>query len=469
MQDLSVTTTEGSFATVSSEAIRELGQRLGGGILTSADDEYESARRVWNALVDRMPALIARCNRTEDVIEVVRFARRHELLLSIRSGGHNIWGTAVCDGGVVIDLSAMKTISVDPAARRAFAGPGVRWQELDRETQAHGLATPGGQHSEVGIAGFTLGGGLGWLTRKYGLAADNLRSAEIVTADGQRLQASATENPDLFWAIRGGGGNFGIVTRFEFELYPVGPVVLCGMALHPLERAGEVLRFLRDFSRDTPEDLHTTAVLMAVPGGGPRAVALVVLYDGPIDAGEEAVRVLRAFGPPLQDMIGPMRYAMFQSMMDHTAPAGRCYLDRSRFMTTVDDRAIDIVVKHFDDAPSPPCTVFLHRLGGAMSRVRTEDTAFFPRDAQFCLVTSSSWEDPEHAEKHIEWTRALLTEVEPYTMGASYLNDLGRAEDEGEAAIRAAFGTNYPRLSALKAKYDPTNFFRHNQNVKPAP
>lgn len=446
--------------------VEALSGQLGGGLVLPGDTRYEAARRVWNGLVDRRPALIACCTSTEDVIRAVQFARAHRLLVSVRSGGHNIRGTSICEGGMVIDLSSMNAIQVDPAARSVFSGPGVRWGALDRATQAHGLATPGGQHSEVGIAGYTLGGGIGWLTGKYGLAIDNLKSAEVVTADGRKLLASTTENADLFWALRGGGGNFGIVTRFELALHPLGPGVTAGMLLHPFERAREVLRFLRDSSGTWSDDLHVIAVLMTVPGG-PKAIALAGLYIGDAPDGGDELKALRAFGPPLQDQLQPMPYTVFQSMMDGLAPAGRRYLDRSRFMHDLNDAAVEAIVASFVRAPSPTCTVFVHPLGDAMARVPEEATAFGHRRSRYCLVSSSSWDAADGAAVHEHWTEGFLQATGPFTTGAAYVNDLGRAEEEGDEAIRLAFGASHERLSLLKQKYDPDNFFNHNQNIRP--
>jgi FAD/FMN-containing dehydrogenase len=457
---------DGQRVALTAADVQALGRQLGGGLVMPGDERYEAARHVWNGVVDRRPALIAYCAATEDVVLAVRFAREHRLLVSVRSGGHNIRGTAICDGGMVIDVSGMNAIHVDAAARRVFSGPGVRWGQLDRATQEHGLATPGGQHSEVGIAGYTLGGGIGWLTGKYGLAVDNLESVEVVTADGQKLRASATENADLFWALRGGGGNFGIVTRFELALHPVGPGVTAGMLLHPFERAREVLSFLRDSAQSWGDDLHVIAVLMTVPGG-PKAIALAGLYIGDAPERSDSLKALRAFGPPLQDQLQPMPFTVFQSMMDGLAPAGRRYLDRSRFMNELSDAAIEALVASFARAPSPTCTVFVHPLGDAIARVPEEATAFGHRGARYCLVSSSSWDGAEGAAAHEQWTEEFLRATAPFTTGAAYVNDLGRPEEEGEEAIRMAFGVHHARLAVLKQKYDPDNFFKHNQNIQP--
>ncbi len=467
MSDLRIVSSYGSMGTLAASVVADFGLRISGGVLREGDDGYDEARRVWNGEVDRKPAMIARCTRAEDVVEAVRFGRKHNLRISVRGGGHNIGGTAVCDQGLMIDLSLMKHIRVDAQARRAFADPGVRWKELDAQTQPHGLAAPGGQHSEVGIAGYTLGGGIGWLARKHGLGCDNLKSVQIVTADGTLQRASESENSDLFWAVRGGGGNFGIVTSFEFALHPVGPMVLAGMLVHPLPRAREALGFFKKFAQETPDDLHVVAVLMTAPTGQ-KALAFAACYDGPLEKGEQAVAELRAFGPPVMDQLQPMPYIVLQGMMDQLAPAGRHYFNRSRFMQSLDDKALDLAVGQFAEAPSPFCTVFFHRLGGAMARVPSDATAFGHRHAQYCLVIETGWQEPGAADSHRGWATRLTSAMEPFTTGAAYLNDLGRATDEGRDAIRAAYGPNYARLAALKAKYDPTNFFSHNQNIEPA-
>jgi FAD/FMN-containing dehydrogenase len=466
MTDLDIARKDGGKRTISKATFDDLASKVKGDLLRPGDDGYERRRRVWNGLVDRRPALIVGCTSTDDVVAAVKFAKSNDLLVSVRSGGHNIFGTAICEGGVVLDLSRMSSVRVDPGARTVVVGPGARWKEVDAATQLHGLAAPGGQHSEVGVGGFTLGGGLGWLVCKHGLAADNLRRAEIVTADGDVLNVSATENEDLFWAIRGGGGNFGVVTSLELQLHKVGPTVVAGMLLHPLERAGEVLRFFRDFVKTSPDDVHTIAVLMTAPTGQ-KAVALALCHEGETKEGAEAVRALRAFGPPVMDQVQPMPYVALQSMMDALAPAGLSYFNRSRFTKGLDDATLDRIVEAFGRAPSPFCTLFLHRLGGALNTVAPHATAFPHRTSEFCFVAEARWGEAAHGEAHKQWVLAAIDTVAGLATGA-YLNDLGREIDEGEAGLRAAFGSNYERLALIKAKYDPDNFFRHNQNIKPA-
>jgi FAD/FMN-containing dehydrogenase len=457
----------GLVEALASEALEALASRLDGRLLREGQSGYEEARRIWNGRIERRPALIASCSSGADVVEVVRFARAHDLLVSVRGGGHNVGGTALCERGLMLDLSGMTEVSVEPQARRAVVGPGVRWKQFDAATQAHGLAAPGGQHSEVGVAGFTLGGGVGWLSRKYGLAIDSLKGVEIVTADGVLRRASASENPDLFWAVRGGGGNFGIVTSFEFELHAVGPIVRAGILVHPIARAREALCYFCELSLQASDDLDAVAVLMTGPDGQ-RGVAFGICHSGPAGLAEEAAARFRAFSPAVMDMVQPMPYVVLQSMLDGLVPAGRRYFNRSRFAKTLDDRALDLAIEHFAEAPSAGCTVFFHHLGGALGRVPVAATAFAHRDAQYSVVVEAGWQDASADQSHSSWVSRLTSAIEPYTMGCAYVNDLGRSADEGNAAIRAAYGSNYARLAALKSKYDPTNFFCHNQNVEPA-
>lgn len=464
---LRIVTSEGLSVELAEVTVSELAARLQGPLSRAGQDGYEAARHIWNGRVDRRPALIASCLTPGDVVEVIRFARAHRLLISVRGGGHNVGGTAVCEGGLMLDLSRMKDIRVDAEARRARVAPGVRWKELDAATQVHGLAAPGGQHSEVGVAGFALGGGAGWLLRKHGLAIDSLRSVQIVTADGALLRASETEEPDLFWAVRGGGGNFGVVTEFEFELHPVGPIVFAGLLVHPLARAREALQFYREFGHGAPEDLESVAVLMTGPDGQ-KGIAFGLCHSGPLEAAPAALAPLLGFGPPTINMVQPMPYVMFQGMLDALVPAGHRYFNRSRFATELSPSAIDAAIGHFAEAPSAGCTVFFHHLGGAMARVPAAATAFAHRDARYCFIAEAGWQGADGDDAHSGWASRTMDALEPHTKGAAYVNDLGRASDEGADEVRAAYGANYARLSELKAKYDPTNLFSHNQNIPPA-
>ena len=462
MADLRMTTLKGLDTVLKEADIAAFQQRLRGPCLAPGDDRYEEARQVWNANIDRRPGLICRPAGVADVIHAVTFARDHHLLVSVRGGAHSFAGTCVCNGGLVIDLSLMKGSRVDPVRRTVRAEGGVTWGEFDRETQAFGLATTGGTMSETGIAGLTLGGGLGWLGYAYGLACDNLRSADLVTADGQVRIASDTEHPDLFWAIRGGGGNFGVVTSFEYHVYPVGPV-LAGLVFHPFARATEVLHFYRDFSRATHAEVTTYAGLLTSPEGT-KQVVIGVCYTGALAEGERLIAPVRRFGPPLADQIRPMAYTELQSLMDAAYPAGNQYYQKDHFLQEISDDAIDVVVDAFARVPSPLTIPFFQQSGGAMRRGHT---AYAHRDALYNLVLSAQWRDPRESERHVRWTRELWQALRPYATGGAYVNHVGREAEDGADQVRAAYGANYPRLAELKHTYDPTNLVRHNQNIQP--
>lgn len=439
-----------------------LTERFRGQLLGPQDDGYESARKVWNAMIDRHPALIARCVGAADVIAAVDFARERELVVSVRGGGHSVAGAAVCDGGLMIDLSPMKSVRVDPASRTARAEPGVLWGEFDRETQAFGLATPGGLVSTTGIAGLTLGGGQSWLTGMYGLTLDNLFSADVVTADGNLLRASRTEHEDLFWALRGAGANFGVVTSFEYRVHPV-DTVLGGMVIHPLDRAKDVLRFYREFAAVQPDELTTYAGLITTPDGN-KVVALIACYAGAPDQGERAVAPLRRFGSPVADTIGPTTYLAMQSLLGAGFPSGRLNYWRSGLANEISDTAIETIAEYVARVPSPFTATVFANTHGAFSRVAKADTAYWHRDQQYDLVIISSWTDPAASERNIRWTREFSDAIKPQLSRGVYVNDLG---DEGDQRIRDAYGGNYDRLLTLKRRYDPSNFFRMNQNIDP--
>ncbi len=462
MVDLRATMTTGGYTVLQDAAIQGFKASLRGQLIQPGDSNYDDARQVWNANIDKRPALIACCTGVADVINAVNFARNHSLLVSVRGGAHSFAGTAVCDGGLVIDLSRMKGVRVDPVRRTVRAEGGVKWGEFDRETQAFGLATTGGTVADTGIAGLTLGGGHGWLGSKYGLVSDNLLSVDIVTADGQPRIASATENPDLFWGVRGGGGNFGVVTSLEFQLHPVGQV-LAGMVLHPFERAREAMRFYRDFARKIPDELNTISGFLTSPEGAPM-FAIGVCYNGPMAAGEKAIRPIREFGPPVADQIRPMAYTELQSMFDAVVPPRRQYYEKVHFLRDISDEAVDAMMAHFAAVTSPLSLLFIQQTGGAMQRGQT---AYGHRDAMYNFIIVSSWLDAGESEIHVRWTRDLWQAMQPFATGGFYVNDIGRDVEEGADIIRAAYGASYPRLVALKNKYDPTNLFRHNQNIKP--
>jgi FAD/FMN-containing dehydrogenase len=452
------------YTGLAGQRIEDLQTGLRGTVIGPGNDDYDAARRVWNGMIDRHPALIVRCADTADVVRAVDFARANHLAVAVRGGGHNAAGLAVCDGGLVIDLSQLNEVQVDPIQLTARAQAGATWSDLDRATQAHGLATTGGGVSTTGIAGLTLGGGLGWLMRSHGLTCDNLISAEVVLADGRVVTASACENPDLFWGIRGGGGNFGIVTSFEYRLHPVGPV-LAGMVVHPRARAAEVLRFYREFTRTAPDELTTYAVLLTTSEGIP-AIALMLCYNGPIEQRMEVVRPLREFGPPIVDQVGPMPYTLLQSILDPAFPSGLQIYWRSDFLKGLADDAIDTIVNRANEAPSPLTVLLIEQLGGAVARVGRSETPFEHRDAPYNLAIISRWADPAQAEPNVAWTRDLWNALRPHANGV-YVNYLGVGESADR--VRAAYGSEkYERLVALKNSYDPTNFFRLNQNIKPS-
>jgi FAD/FMN-containing dehydrogenase len=443
--------------------LRTFSAILQGHLLPSGDPGYEEARQVWNAMIDRRPALIVRCAHPADVQHAVRFAREHSLIVAVRGGGHNVAGNAVCDGGLVIDLSAMKGVRVDPVRRTADAQSGLTLGEFDRRTQALGLATTLGQVSMTGIAGLTLGGGTGWLMGQHGLACDNLLSVDIVTADGESRTASAVENTDLFWGVRGGGGNFGVVTSFRFRLHPVGPL-LGGAVIHPFSKAKEVLRFYRDFTSHCPDALTVYAGIVNGPSGE-LVVALPICYCGPLEEGEKVAEPLRTFAPPLSDGIGAKSYIEIQTSSDAAFPPRHHNYWKGCFVPTLRDEVIESIVQYAATKPSSGTLIVVEPLHGAAARVPITETAFPHRQEQYGVLIMSIWADTARSEENIEWTRRLWEELRPFSAGGVYVNYLGQ---EGEDRVRAAYGANYERLVALKNKYDPTNFFRLNQNIRPA-
>jgi FAD/FMN-containing dehydrogenase len=462
MRDLRVTTTTGADTVLEGTVVEAFKGSLRGELLCPDDEGYDSSRKVFNAMIDKRPALIVRCAGTADVITAVTFARTHDLLVSVRGGGHSIAGKAVYDGAVLIDLSSLKGLRVDPTRRIAHAQPGLRLGEFDRETQAFGLATPLGVVTNTGIAGLTLGGGLGWLNGKYGLACDNLLSVDVVTADGRFLTASPDENADLFWGVRGGVGNFGVVTSFEYRLHPVGPV-LGGMMFYDMRKAEQVLRFFRAFSRGCPDELSTTATFLTSPDGTP-LVAIVACYGGALAEGEKVLEPLRTFGAAVADLIRPIKYVEMQSLFDEGMPPGRQHYWKSNFVRTLSDDAIEMLVEYAATMPSPTSIVNLQQLHGAASRVSSTATAFAHRHEQYNFEIVSNWADPTDSEKNLKWTRAFGEAMQPFVERSVSINHLG---EEGEEQVRAAYGANYERLVAVKNKYDPTNFFRLNHNIKP--
>jgi len=430
-------------------------------VIQRGDAGYDEARRVWNGMIDRSPKMIVRCGTTADVVAAVNFARDKDLVLAVRGGGHNAAGLAVCDDGLVIDLSPMRVVTVDPERRIARAQGGALWRDLDAATHVHGLATTGGLISTTGVAGLTLGGGLGWLMRQHGLACDNLVAVEIVTADGEVRRASAAENPDLFWGVRGGGGNFGVVTNFEFRLHPM-RTLYAGMLVFPGPRAPEVLRRYRDLAMSASDDLTLFAGLMTSPDGHP-INAIFAAYNGSPSKGEAALKPLRDMGP-VADQVSEMPYPALQSMLDDGFPSGLHVYWRSDFLKALPDDAIDMLCDRFSSITSPLSALLIEQFGGAVARVPADETAFAQRDAMFNLAVIARWADPATAATHTEWAQRTSDAAKAFATGGVYVNYLGT---EGADRVRAAYGAKYDRLVALKRKYDPTNLFRMNQNIQP--
>jgi FAD/FMN-containing dehydrogenase len=442
--------------------VQEFAANLRGELIRPEDGGYDATRAVFNGMIDKRPAIIVRCAGTADVIQGVNFAQTHTLMLSVHGGGHSVAGTAVSDGGLMLDLSPMKGIRVDPARRTAEAQGGLTLGEFDHETQAFGLATTLGVVSMTGIAGLTLGGGLGWLNGKHGLACDNLLSADVVTADGRLLTASEEENEDLFWGIRGGGGNFGVVTSFRYRLHPVGTVLGGGLRYSAAE-ARDVLRFYHEFASTCPDELSTAASLGRTPDGSV-VVGVAVCYCGPIETGERVLHPLRTFGSPLEDNIQPMSYRTLQSTPDVGFPFGRQHYWKSSWLKHLSDEAIEVIIRFVAEMPSPISGVGLQQMHGAASRVDPAATAFRHRDEHYDFLILSQWADPSDSEENIQWTRALFEAMQPFFETGVYVNNLG---EEGEDRVKEAYGAHYERLVALKDTYDPTNLFRLNQNVRP--
>lgn len=446
----------------SNTAVEQLAKHFGGALIRPGDADFDQARRVWNGMIDKSPALIARCACADDVKAAVEFARAHELLVAVRGGGHSVAGHGTCDDGLVIDLSLMRAVQVDPDERLALVQPGLNWGGLDRATQAHALAVTGGIVSSTGVAGLALGGGIGWLMRKHGLTADNLLSADLVTADGQFLHASAEQDAELFWGLQRGGANFGIVTEFRFRLHPVGPIVLAGWVLYPQEKAAEVLRFYRDFAAAAPNELTTIVILRRLPQlpslppflRGMPVIGIAVCYAGVIEAGERVVQPLRAFGPPLVDGIGLKPYIIHQTMFDAAQPAGRHNYWKTAYLTELSDATIDVIFDGARQMTSPLSVLAVYQLGGA-TRLG---------DAAFCVNAAATWTERTESHQHVNWARAFWAAIEAYSAAGAYANFLG---EEGKERTRSAYRESYDRLVALKNTHDPDNFFRLNQNIEP--
>jgi FAD/FMN-containing dehydrogenase len=464
-------------STVMGEAtLADLRATVRGEVITPRDTNYDEARQVWNGAIDRHPAVIARCAGTADVVNAVQFARSEGLPIAVRGGGHNVAGFGTCENGFVLDLSPMKGVRVDTAAGTVRAQGGVLWGELDRETQAFGSATTGGLVTTTGIAGFTLGGGIGWLMRRHGIAADNLLSADVVTADGALVTTSLERDPELLWALRGGGGNFGVVTSFEYALHPVGPTVIGGAVFHAAKSAGDLLRFYVDWTRDLPDELTTMVAFLSGPPEpfipaerqGTPMVAVAVCHIGDEAAAEKALAPLRAFGEPVADVIGPIPYTRLQGLFDHSAPHGMRTYWKTAYVDDLDEAGIDELV---DQAAGlvdlfPLSAIHLHHLEGAVRHQPEGGAAFGHRDHRFVLNLIGTCAEPGDDARHVNWVRGAWDAMQQHTTGAPYLNFLG---DEGAHRVQDAYGRQtYDRLVEVKRRYDPDNVFRINQNIDPA-
>ncbi len=472
MGDLTLATMSGGNTTIGQEAIDALASSLRGDLLTAESAGYDDARSIWNAMIDKRPGLIVRCAGAADVIRAVNFSSEHELLVAVHGVGHNIAGNAVCDGGIMISLAGMKSVHVDPAARTVRVEPGVTLGDLDNETQAHGLATPVGINSTTGIGGLTLGGGFGWLSRKFGMTIDSLISADVVTASGDLVKASADDNADLFWGIRGGGGNFGVVTSFEFQCHPVGPEILSGLIVHPFSDAREVFNYYREFTAQAPDDLSVWVVMRKAPPlpflpeevHGTEVVILAAMYAGDMAEGEKALASLRAHGNPIADVISPHQFTAFQAAFDPLlTPGVRNYWKSHDFLELSDD-LLDKLIEFVGTLPDPQCEVFIAQMGGATNRIGADSTAYRHRDAEYIMNVHGRWDNAADDDRCIAWCRELFDASTPYATGGVYVNFM---TEEEQQRVQEAYGDSYDRLVQLKNKYDPKNMFRLNQNIQP--
>lgn len=476
MDTLRATTSAGNGTVLSGEALQALAGRLRGPLIRPHDANYDAARRVWNGMIDKRPALIARCSGTADVIDAVNFARENDLLVAVRGGGHSVAGHAVCDGGLVIDLSEMRGVRVDPTARTARAQGGATWGDLDRETQAFGLATPGGVVSTTGIAGLTLSGGYSWQRRKHGMSIDNLLSADVVTADGELLHASEDENQDLFWAIRGGGGSFGVVTSFEYRLHELGPEVMFLACMYPLRQIRNVMGAWRDFIDGASDETTVDCIVWGIPAHpafpenvhGQAVVVLAGMYAGPAEEGKRVLQPLRELGTPVLDLSGIMPYTDAQQAFDPFFPSGELlHYWKSLYLNSMSDEVIEAVATWGRERPESRILFSIRHLEGAIRRVPADATAFGDRSAPFLLSIDATWEEAEDSEENIAWSRRCWSDMQRFSPGGTYFNFPGFLE-EGEDLLRASYGENYDRLVEIKTKYDPDNLFRLNQNIAPA-
>ncbi|MCA1367854.1 FAD-binding oxidoreductase [Bradyrhizobium sp. BRP14] len=472
MNDMSLTNLQAGTTMISAAAIEALAGRLRGRVLMPTDAAYDEARTIWNAMIDRRPGLIVQCAGAADVVNAVRFAAENQLLLAMRGGGHNIAGNAVCDGGLMIDLTPMKSVRVDQTTKRSWVEPGATLADVDKETQAFRLVLPTGINSTTGIAGLTLGGGFGWTTRKFGLTVDNLLSVDVVTANGELVRASPTEHRDLFWALRGGGGNFGVVTAFEFALNDLGPEVVAGLVVHPFADAPSVLKQYRQALEKAPDELTCWAVMRQAPPlpflpaewHGKEILLLAICYCGDPEAGEKPTAELRSIGEPIADVVGPIPFVGWQQAFDPLLTPGARNYWKSHDFTELSDETIGVLTDAVRQLPGPECEIFVGHVGGAAGRVAVEETAFPQRSSHFVMNVHARWRDPAMDRTCIDWARRLFEAAKPYAAGTAYINFM--PEDEIDR-VEAAYGGNYRRLVEVKRRYDPLNLFRMNQNVRP--
>lgn len=452
--------------------IAKLKGNLDGNVILPDDPRYEEARKIWNAMINKRPSAIIRCGNAGDALRAIRFARENGLEVSIRGAGHNIAGNAICDNGIMIDLSGMKNVRVDPANKRAYVEPGATLGDFDKAVQAYGLATSVGINSTTGIAGLTLGGGFGWLTRMYGLTIDNLISAEVITADGKKVKASENDQPDLFWAIRGGGGNFGVITQFEFKLHSVGPEILAGLIVFPFSQAKQVLTQYREFIEFAPQELNVWVVMRHAPPlpflpekvHGEKVIVLPVFYAGEIAEGQKLIQPLRRFGDPHGVHIGPQPYSQWQQAFDGLLTPGARNYWKSHNLAELRDDLLDVIIEYADKLPTLQCEIFMGLVSGAFNDVRPDATAYGPRDAKLVMNVHGRWDDPAQDAKCIAWARDFFKASAPYASMGAYVNFM---TEEESARVESAYGSNYARLRQIKKQYDPENFFHLNQNIKP--
>ena len=473
MPDASLVSHDGSSSSISDEALEALSGSLRGSVCVPGDAGYEEARTLWNAMIDRRPGLVVRCLGASDVMQAVNFAREQQSVLAVRGGGHNIAGNAACDDGFMIDLSLMKSVHVDPAAQTAWVEPGATLGDLDKEAQAFGLATPLGINTTTGVAGLTLGGGFGWTTRKFGMSIDNLLAVDVVTADGKLLRASSTENSDLFWAIRGGGGNFGVVTAFQFQLHKLGPEVLSGLIVHPFADARDLLTKYNDIANAAPDELTIWVVLRKAPPlpflpeewHGKEVLVFALCYAGDMEEGEKAVAELRALGNPIADVVAPHPFVGWQSAFDPLLTPGARNYWKSHDFTELSDSTIDLLIDYSSRLPTEECEIFVAHVGGAMARVSSDATAYPNRAAHFIMNVHTRWQQASDDDMCVSWAREFFDATAPHASGSVYVNFM--PEDEADR-VQGAYGDNFARLVEIKGRYDPTNLFRLNQNIAPA-